>query len=308
MKLVKKFESILEPVEPYYRLDLTGAAYSFSWQYDGKYVKVIVSRDPVCVAVCKQINTKISVQYFIEEGKNIEKSILDEHLIHVLGLSEDLSEFYELCKKDPLLKLADAIRGIHLRAADPWTAFLIAVSQQNASFKQGWSMLYRLYTSLGTRVYLQELSQTYILPPRPEDILKMGEKALQDCGYGYRARIILETAKRVVENPDKDFRQIIRNVKGVGPYTYGLTCVIAYRDYTQPVIDRWVRGLYEQVNIKNVEHYFKTYWKNYQGLVTWFLTILLDAEPLSRAIQRIKKGELKPKQTGLTPLTMWKHW
>ncbi len=313
VKLVKHFESILEPEDPEYRLDLTGAAYSFSWQYDGKRAYVPLSleeRDLACVAVCEQVeDRKIKVVYFLPPGSSVEKSCLEALVMKALALDEDLSAFYEICSGDPILRGVQYVRGLHLKSADAWTSFLIAVSQQNASFRQGWYMLYRLHKTLGRQVYLQDLGRVYILPPKPEDIVQAGEQQLRACGYGYRARIVLEVAKRIASaEKASDILNLLKNVKGVGPYTYGLTRVIARRDYSVPVIDRWVKGLYEHIGIKSVEKYFKETFKNYQGLATWFLTIILDAEPLSKAIERVSKGEIKPKFSGLTPLTMWRYW
>lgn len=305
MKLQYLKSSILEIPEDY-NFYLTASAYNFSWFFNGKKLKIPLryEKDCISIAIVEQIeDKKLKVDYY-STSRDVNIQELEDRLIYYLGINEDLSEFYNLCKNDPLLK--EVPIGLHMRSCDPWTAFLIAISQQNASFRQGWYMLYRLYKYYGKQVLVG--NEIVILLPKPEDLIRHGEKVLKDCGYGYRSSIVIEVAKKIIESKDQDTRRLLKGIKGIGPYTYGLSCVIAYRMYELPVIDRWVKGLYESIGIKDVDKYLKSAFGKWQGLVTWFLTIVLDAEPLSKAIERVKRNEIKPKMTGLTPLTIWKIW
>ncbi len=306
VKLVKKVSYCLE-VPGNYDFYLTAAAYNFSWFFDGKFLRVPLEVDGEFVVVrCYLDKSKTTVEIYARGSlQQINKDRIIDKLVYTLGINEDLSEFYQLCRDDPLLK--DVIVGLHMRSVDPWYATVIAVSQQNASFRQGWSMIYRLYTNYGTKILLEN-DKMIIALPDPKSIIMKGEGILRECGYGYRASIIVNIAKRFAEYCDTNLYEILKNIKGVGPYTYGLAIMLAYRDYSNSIIDRWVRGLYNFVGIKNIDNYFNNYWKSYKGLATWFLTVMLDAEPLSRAIERVRKGMLKPSMKGITPLTMWKYF
>ncbi len=304
MKFVRKCRFEIEKCVEY-DFNLSAAAYSFSWNFDGKFLRIRLDIDDKFVVVrCYEDGNKIIVDVYGRYEDSINRDLVIEKVVYSLGISEDLSKFYELCRGDPILK--DVLIGLHMRSVDPWYATIIAVSQQNASFRQGWSMIYKLHVNYGSRIYLED-DKVFITIPDPKYIVERGESILRDCGYGYRSSIVVNIAKRFLEYGDYNLYKILKDVKGVGPYTYGLSLVLAYRDYSKPVIDRWVRGLYNFVGIKDVDNYFRNYWRDYQGLVTWFLTVMLDAEPLSRALERIRKGVLRPVMKGLTPLTMWRY-
>jgi len=289
--------------EPY-NFELTASAYSFSWQFDGKVLKIPLrlSDDFVIVKVRKVSERSLNLDIWSSTG-SVRNDEVVEKICRILNLDEDLKEFYNICKSDVLLRKVP--EGLRMRSCDSWYAFLIAISQQNTSFKMGWSMLYRLHKYLGKKVLTG--NEIFILPPNPEEIIKFDEKSLRDVGYGYRSSIIVEVARKFVSVGD-DLRKVLVNIKGVGPYTRNLALLLAYRDYNNVIIDRWVKGLYETIlNVKDVENYLRRKWHRYVGLVTWYLTIVLDAEPLSKAIERARKGMLEPTFTGLTPLTLWKY-
>ncbi len=306
MRLSKRTRIEIEPIDEKFNFELTASAYSFSWNYDGKHYRTIIRElNEIIGIVAWKENGRIMIEIYSRE-EFLNRDRLEENVSNHLGTNEDLREFYNLCRGDPLLK--DVIEGIHSRKVDIWYASIIAVAQQNASFRQGWKMIWNLLSKYGEKFILEEREFTVICPPTPKFILERGEQVLKDSGYGYRSRTLLEIAKVLVENGEDFLKKNLMNIRGVGKYTYGLIMMLAYRDYSNPVIDRWVRGLYETVGIRDVENYYKRYWGKYQALATWMLTIMLDAAPLSKAIERVRRGELRPSFSGLTPLTLWRYY
>ncbi len=302
MRLEKRFILTLDKPEDY-NFRLTASAYSFSWIFDGLTLRIPLGLSGKSVICAREREQVIEVEVYSAE-QSLAKDEMTEYVVDALGLNEKLDDFYRRCSRDVILR--DPLRGLHMRKSDSWYAFLVAVSQQNASFRQGWHMLYRLIKSFGRPILVE--SKLIYVPPSPKRILELGETALRACGYGYRSRIVLEVARRFVDLDTDDLHKILRDVKGVGPYTYGLACALAYREYNHRVIDRWVRGIYETLGIRNIEKYYEEVWGPWKAYATWMLTIMLDAVPLSRAIERVRKGNVKPSMEGLTPLTMWKYW
>ena len=302
MKLEKRFSLTLQLPEDY-NFRLTAAAYSFSWVFDGSNLRIVLDREGESVVCVREQERALEVEVYSSRSDLLKDQVV-EQLVDVLGLEEDLTDFYIRSTRDLILR--DPPRGLHIRKCDPWFAFLIAVSQQNASFRQGWYMLYRLVKNFGKPIPIE--GRIIYIPPSPKKVLELGENALKACGYGYRTRIVLDAARRFVELDTDDLHRTLRDVKGVGPYTYGLACALAYREYNHKVIDRWVKGLYETLGVKNVEKYYEEVWGPWKAYATWMLTIVLDAVPLSKAIERVKRGEVKPTMQGLTPLTMWRYW
>jgi N-glycosylase/DNA lyase len=222
-----------------------------------------------------------------------------------LGTREDLSEFYELASRDPLLGgLAEAFTGWRLRSCDLWWGLLVAVCQQNASFKQGWRMLHELVRACNKRVDLE--STQLLRPPSPREILKEPEK-LRRAGLGYRADTVLRVAEALeagrLRSEDlarldlAEAEMALRRIRGVGAYTARLALVLSARRYELPPLDRWLRRITSVVygvSEREAEKYWSEKWGRWSGLASVAATIALDAEVLSRALERVKRGAVLP--------------
>ncbi|HDI75548.1 MAG TPA: hypothetical protein ENF55_06290 [Thermoprotei archaeon] len=320
MKLRKLFYTTLSTPEI---LDFrkTAMIYSFSWIFDGKNLYLVVSYNPVTIAKVSQIDHELKVEAYSEQ-KTITKSELSEKIEITLGLNEKIEEFYEKIREDPLLRyVPTALRGARLRSVDLWTGIVTAICQQNASFKQGWTMLYNLYRKTG-RTFRVENHDVLILPT-PNQVLEIKPDTLKECKLGYRSQTLVEVAK-VLESGDLEedplyqdpysAEKILKKIKGIGQYSARLTLVLSLREYALPPIDRWTTRLVQEAyglesrSFKTVEKAIKTRWGKWAGLGVFFLTVVLDAVPLSKALLRLRKGELKPRADAkeLTPLTLWK--
>lgn len=224
----------------------------------------------------------------------------------VIGLREDLSEFFGTALKDPLLGLfAEEYAGFRLRSTSLWMGLLTGICQQNASFLQGWRMLHRVVSAYG-RVVSLESGETVVRPPTPSEVLSDVDR-LVAAGVGYRAKAIVNVARAmesgeisssVLELSPEEMENVLTSVKGVGPYTARLAIALAARRYELPPIDRWLRkiaSLVYAVDEKYVEEYWVERWGKWSALAAIATTIALDAEPLQKAVERVKKRELLPK-------------
>jgi len=263
-----------------------------------------------------KVNNKLRIRIHAkDEVENINEYM--EKLKFILGVNEDLSRFYEIWVKDPLFhKSYRLLKGFHLRCCSLWNALMIGVCQQNASFKQGWRMLAMLHKVLGRRVEVEDWGYT-IIPPSPLDVFNAKESQLKSCGLGYRANTIKHIAKYFVdgmicnENALRYNEGDLIRIKGVGSYTARLALVLSARKYDLPPIDRWLKRIISEVyGVKEseVEAMWRNIWGEWSGLAAVLATIILDAEPLSRALIRIRRGVTYPllSDNFMTPLTLWK--
>ncbi len=238
----------------------------------------------------------------------------------ILGLEEDLSEFYSIAMHDPLLsRFATEWRGWRLRGCDLWWALVIGVCQQNASFKQGWTMLLNIVDLYGRAVELNGFGRV-VLPPRPEDIARDPSK-LVEARVGYRAQTIAGIARAFAEKSipsieefkkmdSSEIETLLRRLKGVGSYTARLAMALALRRYDLPPVDRWLRAIVSRVygiEERYAEGKWVEIWGRWSGLASIALTIALDAAPLRGALARIERGELLPKiGDEPSPATLWR--
>ncbi len=296
-----------------FNFKLTGMVYNFSWWFNGN--KLILVIDDYIVVVSEG-EEGLTTRVYSISGKEENIDDLLKQVEYVLGLNEDLTEFYDIALRDPILnRVPLRLRGLHIRATNPWNAALISVCQQNASFKQGWRMLYNIYKLMG-RELLVEGTRT-IIPPKPEDILVHGVGELVKARVGYRAKTIIGIAELFTKKPElntwevsvSELEEELLSIKGVGSYTTRLVLVLSKRYYEKPPIDRWLKKLialaYKAEGRE--EEAYKRFWRKWSGLAALFTTIVLDAEPLKRAVRRLLEGRIEPDPSLLSPLTLWKH-
>lgn len=293
-------------------LDLVLAHYNFSFWYNGRKGYVIIDEYGPLIA---EIDTG-NYEYIIwgTETSLCRKSL--PKLIEILGLREDLSEFHARARNDPLIgPFVTRYPGWRLRTTSVWWATVIGVCQQNASFQQGWRMLYNIIKLYGRKASVR--GGDVPLPPTPHDILAR-PSLLVDARTGYRAGTILNIARwltgacdRVPATNNNVTMEELLGIKGVGPYTARLSLVLSRRKYDQPPIDRWVKRIVAEaynVSPDDVEEELVERYGEWAGLAVLVLTIALDAEPLRRALERIRMGRVLPEDTVYpTPLSLYRY-
>jgi len=314
MRLKSLYDFELRPRKPF-DFFLTASCYNFNWWFDGSKCIIPLSSSPPLVAVARYKEPELTVTVY---GTGRERVDVAKVVEHVLGVDEDLTEFYKIAERDLILhEVPKALLGMRMRATSLWNAMIIAICQQNASFVQGWRMLCRVYKLVGRAVELD--GATTITPPSPRDLLAEGALGLlRKAGLGYRAETVVRAASAVKEGllegveelSDQEAEERLREVKGIGTYTARLALVLSQRRYSLLPLDRWLERIAREVyGLDDVERGLEAKWGRWCGLAVFFTTVVLDAEVLSRALKRALAGEVKPiiQRDRLSPLTLWMH-
>ncbi len=293
----------------------TLSVYNLYHWFDGYTAKLVLDLEQPAVAL---IDTHGGVRIYASSCSDTD--IYVYRLRWVLGLDEDLSEFHARARNDPLLfRFAAEWRGWRLRSCDIWWALVVGVCQQNASFKQGWSMLLNIVDLYGRAVELEGFGRV-VLPPRPEDVARDPSK-LAEARVGYRAQTIAGIARAFIEKSipsieelrkmsSSEIETLLRGLRGVGSYTARLAMALALRRYDLPPVDRWLKAIVSRVygvEERYAESKWVEVWGKWSGLASIALTIALDAAPLREALARIERGELLPKMSDEpSPATLWR--
>ena len=131
---------------------------------------------------------------FLEIG-NAEEKFVNTYF----GLHDDLSKILQQISKDKYIKEAIAsFRGLRILRQDPWEcliSYICATYKNISAIKQ---MLSNLCKKFGDRIYFDEYD--FYTFPTPERLARATAEELADCGLGYRAKYVSETAKMVYEN------------------------------------------------------------------------------------------------------------
>jgi len=281
----------------------TLATYSFGWQYDGSRGYIWLCNH--CIARIEPLDDYANVSIYCGLNDRCWEQAIEE-LEDVLGIHEDLSEYIGLGKSDPLVGgLLEVMPGLHLRRASIWYAFLVAVCQQNASFRQGWGMLHRLHLIVSDRLIIDDT--VFLEPPKPANL---NEEVLREARLGYRASTVLGALQKQAHSLSCDSVDRLADIRGVGPYTLNLVRVLACRDYSALPLDRWLKQLAAEaynVELSSVSGELNKRFGRWVGLAAIHTTIAFDAEPLKRALERLKRGANKPGLVEPSPLTLWKY-
>jgi len=154
---------------------------------------------------------------------------LKNHLIHVLGLKDDLNLFYRKFAEDKVLSLTfQNLRGLRLmRGTDLFESLICSILSQNNSVRL-WNRSARLMMNhYGRKVHFIDGSREFLFP-RPERLAKLKPRELRSkTSMGYRAKPVVAVSRMIV-NDELDLTKLTKesyeNAKdmlielpGVGP-------------------------------------------------------------------------------------------
>lgn len=280
---------------------LVGSVYNLCFWVKGNRLYIYLPVSNTSVAVVDSAGNYEIYSESCEGAGDLERV-----LRYTMGVYEDLGDFHRRALTDPLLSdFARVYRGWRLRSTSLWWSLVTATCQQNASFKQGWRILHDIVRVYGKRVLVG--GEEILRPPTPLEVLSDPEK-LFATGAGFRAKTIINIAKALVNGvveplyvekaPVTDAEKTLRSIGGVGPYTARLALALSTRRYELPPIDKWLRRIVSavyNVDERYVEELWVEKWGKWSALASIAVTITLDAEPLTNALERIRRRELLPK-------------
>lgn len=116
-------------------------------------------------------------------------------------LDDDLRRITAKVHRDPVIGRAlSALQGLRLVRQDPWECLISFICATYASIPRVRQMVEQLSSRFGATV--DGVDGTFHAFPSCDALAKATRRDLIDCGVGYRARYIRETARRVVESDD----------------------------------------------------------------------------------------------------------
>ncbi|MBN2094806.1 MAG: hypothetical protein JW727_02060 [Candidatus Aenigmarchaeota archaeon] len=187
----------------------------------------------------------------IESSRDLsnEKGLL-ERIRFCLGLDENLKEFHEICRDDPVLKdYIDRIETTRIFSAfSDFEALVGAIISQNNSYKNYRRKMLEVYLKLNF------------------DPKKFTESNLEGMGLGYKVPFLATLAK--------DFgKKDLQAIRGIGPYSVQLYEIFQKRNYSAFYIDCLTEKIMRQrygIN-KDFEEESWRLWGKWRGLAEAYL-------------------------------------
>jgi N-glycosylase/DNA lyase len=124
----------------------------------------------------------------------------DEKFIeNYFGLDDDLQKIRaEIGKDEHIRKAIRELWGLRVVRQDPWECLISYICATYKSITAIKNMLLKLSKKFGKKILFDGCD--FFTFPTPEKLAKTTESDLMECGLGYRAKYVLATSKRILEN------------------------------------------------------------------------------------------------------------
>jgi N-glycosylase/DNA lyase len=142
-----------------------------------------------------------------QNGDKVEFENVDtDFVMDYFGLTDDLPKIFSQISKDNYIQTAiNEFKGLRILRQDPWEcliSYICATYKSIAAIKR---MLHNLSRMFGDRIRLDD--HEFYTFPAPQKLAQASMHQLAECGLGYRARYVCETA-RMVNQGIIDFEQL----------------------------------------------------------------------------------------------------
>ncbi len=243
----------------------------------------------------------VSLTLYSEEKLNVDqKEDLRKTMVWVLSLDENINQFYELAKRDHLVKiLVEDLYGMRsTNDLNLFAALILAVTLQMAPITRSNQMMRLLIKKYGEAIRFDGKQVWYW--PSPEAIAKTTvEKLKRNCKLGYRAKALHGIAKTLVrgfpsaqelENFSAgEAKAKLMELKGIGEYSAEI--VSPHEGFP---LDVWSAKVFSMLmtgktpesprdEIPKLKKIAEKRWDEWRGYV--FVYVLQDLDNLSRTMK-----------------------
>lgn len=183
------------------------AGQAFRWVFNelkNHYVTTmkVGERNEYYIVVLRQPNHE--TLEFASVENLCDLSVLQAHLVKYFRLEISLHVLHarDWLPRDPRFK-AYAPQGIRMLAQEPWETLVSFICSSNNNISRITKMCHNLSSHYGKKLGTLDSLNYYSFPTSDELSRTATESELRDLGFGYRAKYIIETAKKMVEDKKK---------------------------------------------------------------------------------------------------------
>lgn len=217
--------------------------------------------------------------------------IVTDHITNVLRLRDDLNAFYRAfdpTKGDVISKTFPQLVGLRLmRGNNLFESLISSISTQHNSIVLWTKSVKLIRDTYGPAARLSDGSTIHLFP-RPDTLASVGEQDLERTGLTYRAKYVIEAARRVrdgelkleeLQRQDYEMAKTkLMELPGIGPKV--ADCFLLYglgKTEAAPVdiwIHRIVRKLYfhgANVSTEKVARFLRERYGSWAGYVQLYL-------------------------------------
>ncbi len=190
---------------------------------------------------------------------NVEEEEFDAFWHDYLDLSRDYSAIKMELGKDPVMETAISYgQGIRLLQQEPWEMLISFIISQNNHIPRIKKCIETLSSNFGEPAG-EYNGRIYYTLPSPEVLASLTEEDLAVCRLGYRAKYLIETAKKVcgdgvdvlnrvagADTTSQDAYEYITGFHGVGPKVANCIMLFALGKYDSFPLDVWMKRVMQE--------------------------------------------------------------
>jgi N-glycosylase/DNA lyase len=187
----------------------------------------------------RQVNAEL-------EFANAEEKFVENYF----GLDDDLQEIRAKIGRDEHVRKAlREFWGLRVVRQDPWECLISYVCATYKSIAAIKNMLLKLSKKFGEQRSFDGCD--FYTFPTPEKLAKTTESDLMECGLGYRAKYVLETSRKIVDNdfdleglrkmPYQQAKKELVSFPGVGLKVADCTLLFSLGKREAFPVDIWVK-------------------------------------------------------------------
>jgi len=259
----------------------------FSWHEDSGRLSRIerLSSGRVVELAIREASDGVQVDVSGDPGWSEEEDVR-RRVTWMLGLDQDLSDFYAVAREEPKLAQVEArAQGRILRSPTLFEDVVKTILTTNTSWAGTIRMVEALVSHVGDPLPGDRSRRTF---PIASQLAALDVQTLRSVGrLGYRAPYVLELARsvasgdlnlegfRTADEPTEELRARLLDIDGVGAYSAANLLILLGR-YDFIPVDSWARKMVshewhggEPVRSVEVEAAFER-WGSWKGLVYWF--------------------------------------
>jgi N-glycosylase/DNA lyase len=206
---------------------------------------------------------KIGEWWYGVAGENIFKirqcdaelefyNVSDEFVTSYFGLNDDLQQISCCISRDDYVKKAlRRFKGLRIVRQEPWECLISFICATYKSIAAIELMLSKISIKLGEKKPFDGLD--FYTFPTAGKLAFASDKALRECGLGYRAKYVQETAKKIYEEkikleslktlPYLEARKILVEFPGVGLKVADCVLLFSLEKLEAFPVDVWVKRI-----------------------------------------------------------------
>jgi DNA-3-methyladenine glycosylase II len=307
MKLIRRFTETIKPIPPYsFELSVRKPAgwpwLAFEEVYENEVLWTAVRVDATIIGLrLKSTGTTRSPSvmcdvFSSQKLSKEQKQLIARRLRRYVGADEDISGFYQMARKDPILRgTARRFYGMRDTMSDLFPSLVLATTLQMAPINRSQQMMNLLVKYYGDTASFD--GKGVALWPPTERIAKASERDLQKkCKLGYRAKNLKAIAQALVKGfPDmeelaamtpEDAKARLMELRGIGEYSVGIVS-----PHPEFPADSWSSRIFHVLFfgkntkvpkdvIEKVQKEAEKRWGTWKGLA--FIYVLNDLRGLSK--------------------------